>query len=832
MSTICQLLEDAANTFGPKTALLTRRGYRLQRWSYTYLREFGDRAAAHLLETGLQRGDTVLVWAPNMPEWVALYFGCVRASIILVPLDIRCSDDFAARVKEQTDPRCVYVSRHARPQVETLGIPVRYLEELPDAVSAVTSDPGIAPPDENDTAEVMFTSGTTGDPKGVVLTHGNVASNVLAATQIVPSRSRYRLLSLLPLSHMLEQTVGLLAPLSGGATVVYPTSRQPRVIFSTLQQQRITTLLLVPQVLQLFWNAIEQEVSRRGKDKAWHHMLGAARRLPMPLRRLLFRSVHRQLGGSLEFIMCGGAYLDPELVRNWELLGIPVLQGYGTTEAAPIVSSHSPHDRKADSVGVVLPGQEAKVGEDGEILIRGPNVTQGYWWNPDATEAAFENGWYRTGDLGYFDADGHMHLRGRKKDVIVLDNGMNVYAQDVEAAIKENADVEDACVVGVPGRGRSVQVHAVLLLRDGAGEPKAIVSRANRHLAEHQRVQGSTVWPFADLPRTHTFKVKKKEVLEFVLKGSRAGGIGDAASGRAFTGTEILHRILAELADVSVEAILPSASLGDGLGLDSLRRIELLAAVEGEIGVYVDESQVGEATTVQELEEMVALAAPATDRPTFAEWPLAPPARIARAAFQNLVLPPVLRLIMPTVVEGAEHLERLRGPVVFAANHVSHADTPAVLRALPPPWRNRTAVAAAADFWFGTGSLRSGLAGLLFNAFPFSRTDSTGPSLEYCGRLLERGWSILIYPEGTRSTNGRMAPFKSGMGLMAVQLGVPVVPVQIQGTYEVLSRDEVWPRRGRVRVRFGEALRFAPGTPYVEATGAVEEAVRGLGATG
>ncbi len=210
-----------------------------------------------------------------------------------------------------------------------------------------------------------------------------------------------------------------------------------------------------------------------------------------------------------------------------------------------------------------------------------------------------------------------------------------------------------------------------------------------------------------------------------------------------------------------------AASLGDDLGMDSLRRIELLAALEAKVGIYIDESQVGETTTVQELEEMVASAAPASERPTFAEWPLAASARIARAAFQNLVLPPASRLIMPNVVGGTKHLEWLRGPVVFAANHMSHADTPSVLRGLPSRWRKRTAVAAA-DVWFGGGSIQSELAGLLFNAFPFSRTDSIGPSLEHCGRLLERGRSVLIYPEGMRSASGGMASFKSGTGLMAV----------------------------------------------------------------
>ena len=332
-------------------------------------------------------------------------------------------------------------------------------------------------------------------------------------------------------------------------------------------------MVLVPQVLELFWNAIEREVHKRGKEKAWQRLLGLSSHLPMALRRVLFRSVHRQLGGSLQFLMWGGAYLDPDLARQWELLGVPVLQGYGTTEAAPIVTTNSLRDRRSDSVGRVLPGQEVKIASDGEVLIRGPNVTQGYWWNPEATAAAFTQGWYRTSDLGYLDG-GHLYLHGRKKDMIVLDSGMNVHAQDVENALKTHPDVEDACVLGLPGRGRSVHVHAVLLLKDGGDEAQSIVAQANSRLADHQRVQGVTVWPFPDLPRTHTLKVKKGEVLEYLLNGTPTKGPDGAAStSQKPADTPVLHSIVAEVADVPVETLHPPVTLAEDLGLDSLRRV-------------------------------------------------------------------------------------------------------------------------------------------------------------------------------------------------------------------------------------------------------------------
>jgi long-chain acyl-CoA synthetase len=268
--------------------------------------------------------------------------------------------------------------------------------------------------------------------------------------------------------------------------------------------------------------------------------------------------------------------------------------------------------------------------------------------------------------------------------------------------------------------------------------------------------------------------------------------------------------------------------LGTDLGLDSLGRVELLAAIETEPGVYLDESQVSEATTVEELKAMVARADQAPQRAEYWEWPLNWSVRLGRAALQSFLVFPLMHLVAPLKGEDKGQLKGLPGPVLFAANHLSHLDSPVVLAALPRRWRFHTAVAAAADVWFTAGRFKSVLAALLFNAFPFSRADSIRPSLEHCSRLLERGWSVLIYPEGTRSGTGQMGPFKSGTGLMAVELGVPVVPVHIQGTFEVMPKDQKVLRRGRVRVRFGQPLQFATRTSYAEATRAIEEAVRGL----
>ena len=427
MSTIVGILEEAERKFGGKTALVGRQGYRVERWSFSQLWDRSYRVASWLEQEGVSKGDRVILWAHNSPSWAAAFFGGLRLGAILVPLDIGSSPEFVDRVKEQTQPKLALVSDATARSWSHGDVPNVRLEDLEQLIERTGPPPKDTLVEPQDIAEVIYTSGTTGDPKGVILTHRNIVANVMASAEMVPGKASYRLLSILPLSHMLEQTVGLLAPLAGGASIAYPQSRRSTVIFRAFKDHRITTMLMVPQVLQLLNNAIEARVKEQGKERMWRFLHGVAPRLPMALRRRLFAPVHRQLGGSLKFIICGGAYLDPALARNWENMGVPVVQGYGTTEAAPIVSCNTLSRRKSDSVGKAVPGVEVKIAESGEILIRGDNVTSGYWQNPKATQDAFDDGWYQTGDLGFLDQDGSLYLKGRVKDLIVLASLRNLY---------------------------------------------------------------------------------------------------------------------------------------------------------------------------------------------------------------------------------------------------------------------------------------------------------------------------------------------------------------------------------------------------------------------
>jgi long-chain acyl-CoA synthetase len=368
----------------------------------------------------------------------------------------------------------------------------------------------------DDLAEIVYTSGTTGAPRGVMLTHRNLLSNVEALNELVPSDPGFRALSVLPLSHLFEQTCGLLLPLRGGGAIAFADVLQPASIQRDMVEYRVTTMVLVPRVLNLFMQAVEGKVRREGKTRSWRLACLLAEHLPMRLRRVLFRRVIQGFGGRLSFLVSGGAALAPDLQRKWELMGIPVLQGYGTTETSPIITGTSVRDRRSRSVGKALPGTELRLTSEGEILVKGPNVMRGYWKNPEATAAALEDGWYHTGDLGELDAEGRLYLKGRKKDLIVLANGLKVYPEDIEDVLRRVAGIAEAVVLESPSAA-GPQIHAVLLCDTTHPDPGAMVRAANNQLAPHQRIRSWEIWPEPDFPRTHTIKIKRGEVAKVIL---------------------------------------------------------------------------------------------------------------------------------------------------------------------------------------------------------------------------------------------------------------------------------------------------------------------------
>ena len=823
--TVVEFLRGVAERWRGRDALLFKPAFRYQRWSYAQLWQESGQVATMLQRHGLKKGDQAILWGPNCPQWVLAFFGCIRAGVILVPLDVRSAPDYVERVVSRTEPSVAFTSRFTPKGEVDLGVPEITLEELEEAIYGLPQ-PEDVEINSDDLVEIVFTSGTTGNPKGVMLTHRNLLANVEGVCQYIKCPPDSRLLSILPLSHMYEQMGGLFIALQYGASVTYPTSRQPTVLSRTMRERRITTLLLVPQGLELLMNGIEREVRRQGKGALWEKLLKVAEKTPFRLRRVLFRRVHKQFGGKLDFIVCGGAALDYELGRKWELLGVKIVQGYGTTEAAPVVSNHTITGRGLDSTGRPLPNVEVKISQEGEILVRGENITPGYWRAPEETAAVFDGDWYKTGDLGFLDEKGFLHLRGRRKDMIVLPSGQNVFPDDIQAVITKHPKVTDAAVVGLE-RGASVEVHVALILEDPEAAQEA-VAWTNDQLAEQQRIRGFTVWPDEDFPRTHTLKVKKQIVIDALLGKAQPESASppNAAGGETGIGQRGLLHIIAELSRRSVEEVTGDSSLGTDLDLDSLGRVELLSAVEAELGVYMDESQLGPETTVRELAALVEQGASNPPVLSFPSWGMRWWCRMARGFLQRSVLFPATWLVYGLKIEGRENLQGIEGPVLFASNHNLGLDNPLIIKSIPQRWRRRMAIAGAAELW--RNPVWWTLNPLLGNGFPLAREGAVRPSLENMGRIMDTGWSVLIYPEGELTVGGPIKPFMPGTGLVAVEGRIPVVPLRLR--IDRVGTPAKFPilRRGRVEVRLGAPLRFTAATDYAEATEAIEEAIKAL----
>ena len=822
--TVVDFLRGVVEKYGSRDALLFKPAFRYLRWTYSRLWDESGQVATLLQRRGLTKGDQVILWGPNSPHWVLIFFGCLRAGVIVVPLDLRSAPDYVARVVSRTEPKLAFTSRFTPKGEADLGVPEVAFEELEGAIA------GLPEPEEvdiqrDDLAEIMFTSGTTGDPKGVMLTHRNLTANIEGISQYIFCDPSSRLLSILPLSHMYEQMGGLFVTLYYGASVTYPTSRQPTVLARTMRERKITIMLLVPQGLELLMNGIEREVARQGRGALWNKLLKIAERLPFRLRRRLFRRVHKQFGGKLDFIVSGGAALNPDLGRKWELLGVKIVQGYGATEASPVISNHTIEGRRHDSTGRPLPNVEVRISDAGEILVRGENVTPGYWRAPEETAKAFDGDWYKTGDLGYFDDEGFLHIQGRMKDMIVLPSGQNVFPEDVQAVLTKHPRVKDATVVGLT-KGSSVEVHAALILEDADAAQEA-VAWTNGQLAEQQRIRGFTVWSDEDFPRTHTLKVKKQIVIDTILgKIQPQPPAATPAGGRPAGGARSLLHIIAEVSKRDVEDMEDEAALGDDLELDSLGRVELLSAVEAELGVYMDEGQVGPETTVRQLVDLVEEGSKNPPRLSFPRWGMRWWCRMTRGALQRGVVFPFVALPYGLKVTGRERLEGITGPVLFASNHNLGLDNPLIIKAVPIEWRRRMAIAGAANLW--RNPVWWIMNPLLGNGFPLAKEGSVRPSLENMGKIMDDGWSVLIYPEGELTVGGPIKPFMNGTGLVAVEGRIPVVPLRLH--IHRLGTPTRFPflRRGSVEVSFGEPLTFPPGTDYQDATAAIENAVKSL----
>lgn len=544
---LVDLLDDVAQRYPgdqPLLSLRTDAGLATT-WPAGEVRRRARLAAWRLRSAGLAPGDRLLTWSPSTPMLPAAYWGAMIAGVVFVPLDLRMTPAVIERIASRAGTETIVVGggRDA-PDVEAAGL--GHFTRLTLAELVADPDPtdesfvtdweaqldGWSRPDRDVLVEIVYTSGTTSHPKGVKLTHGTFLSTLEVCLVLIPPR-HHRMIGILPLSHLFEQAIVLFYGSMLGAEITYVRSVNPRTLFEALREQRATTMVVAPQILQLFWNALTREVDRQGKRAAFDRARSIARRLPMRARRLLFRGLHRQLGGELTLFAVAGAYLPPELQRDWEDLGITIVQGYGSTECGP-AACNDEGDHPAGVVGrTILPVGIKLAEDDAEILVNGPTVSPGYWDDEEATNAAFDaDGWYHTGDIGRFDADGRLVLVGRKKNIIVLPNGLNVFPEDLENLLADRGLDQAVVLETRPGRIEVVVMPpgttpVVAAGRGGQGSRSeaeertarrvidGIVAEVNAELPPHARIDSWRMWPDVDFPRTHTLKIRRDDVREW-----------------------------------------------------------------------------------------------------------------------------------------------------------------------------------------------------------------------------------------------------------------------------------------------------------------------------
>jgi long-chain acyl-CoA synthetase len=833
VETLVDLVRTGAERFDRRPALLIRPFFRTRTWRYRDLGQVVPRAARVLRDAGVGEGDRVIVWAVNRPEWGIAFFSVAHLGAVSVPLDVRHTLDFGRKIVAQTDAKLVIASRQTEASARELGLPILFVESLPDdARKAEPVEPAQVTKDT--LAEIVFTSGTTGEPKGAMLSHGNLMASATTMMGVLAFSPKDRLLSVLPLSHLYEQVLGFMAPLVIGASIVYPVSRQPAVLIRTFRDFRVTVLLIVPQGLRLLNGAIERKVDQAGRREVFERLHRIAQRVPKPIKRLLFRSVLKEFGGRLHTIGVGASALDTEIAKRWTDMGVDVLQGYGATEMGPVVSFTRPKRNVLGTVGEPIPDVEVRIAEDGEILARGPGRFAGYWKNAAATAAAIDpKGWYHTGDLGAFTDDGMLTFRGRKKDMLALPDGQKVYAEDVEAILKDDPRVTDAAIVGWP-LGAGLKVHAVLLVEDPSVE-QSVVKDANLKLAPHQQIRGSTVWPEADLPRTHTLKVRKPDILARLEDLERPASAPIPAAASKLHADPLDHAIdpitviVAGLAGVDAATVQATARLSTDLGLDSLQRVELLGVIEEETGVFVDDDALEPEATVSELIALVEEARGAKRVMGAWRWPLSPFVRALGLTIQVFIIYPFVHLFYSVRVTGLEHLDPDAGPYLLTPNHCLHLDNGIILSRLPLGLRWKLSVAAAADTIYDN-PLKGMLASVLANAFPLQREGGVRKSLELLGSRMDKGYNILIYPEGKLTVGGPLQPFKAGAGLIAVEGGSPIVPVKLKiNRMSIIDRRRLPAAlRGDVELVIGLPIWFDSTMDHNAATAALEAAVAAL----
>lgn len=900
IQTLPDLLAHAAARFPQKVALQRKRpqdnrqqdNKRWVRYTYGELYRLAQSNAKQLTAMGIGRGDRVILCGDNCPEWVIAYFSASCAGATVVPLDRQWRPEDIAHIAQFVEARAALLGDNIANligealKIIRLDIPVVTFSQLAsgewrtangDHSTPSTQHIAISTPHPDDIASIIFVTGPAVEPRGAMLTHRNFLSNLRAVVKVLPPMQSDHCLNLLPLHHAFAFTSELLVAIWAGATITYPENLRSRTVLETMREVGVTVLIGVPRVFQILHESVHAEVRRRGKW-AWlmfqllkKFSLMVLKLTGRNIGRSLFASVHRQFGGKLRALISGGAALPPHIFDDFTAMGFLLCEGYGLTEASPVVTVNPMHRPKRGSVGKPLPGVEIIIADPdehgvGEILVRGPNIFAGYFHNPEATERMLKNGWLHTGDLGRFNRDGYLYITGRVKDVIVTAAGKNVYPEELERKLAGIVGIKELCVVGVwDEETMGERPHLVVVPEPQWASSPERLSEFERRLREEVQKRSQNLPSYQRIAQVHivTDELPKTVALAPDRAAVRAMITGQVTRDKGqviqvptlpslipspqTALLETVAAVIAHLTKQQKERITFSSRL-DELGIDSLLRVELTALLEMRFRISLPEAQIAEAQTVGELVELLTerlggtvpeTVTPEDGAALVVTRLLSPEARketerwIRETQFQQWARSLTCQLLrwayhrwFDFEAHGLENLPE-QGPFVIAANHSSHMDTGAIIVALaerdeafkrarvqakephPAPHISHPAplfVLGARDYFFNT-LLRGWFFHTFLRVVPFDRTVNPLEGLRIAAAILKAGYPLLIFPEGTRSVTGKLQPFKPGLGLLAIETGVPIVPTLIEGTFEALPKGKLIPKRSKIKVTFGEPVK-------------------------
>jgi long-chain acyl-CoA synthetase len=838
-------IQEAASRHPDKIAVQMKAGDRYQQYTYRDLIRSVASVTRSLSENGINKGDRVGLLSENRPEWMIVYLAVVSFGAVIVPLDAQLTAKEVTVLLANSGAKAVFVSADSRQKLPRSEPLVIISFDPGDGIpfsGMVTSNPDAALPPAhaaNDPAALLYTSGTTGDPKGVMLSHSNLASNLASVIKLNIIEHGDNLLCLLPLHHTYPAMACMLLPLALGGTVTILNSLKGPDILSCMQEVGVTVMVGVPQLFTALRNAIFDGIRKKpGPVRALVKLFIALNRLlrktaGLNVGRSLFGTVHAKFGPKFRLFASGGARLDPDVYRDMTDLGFTVIEGYGLTETSPVSTFNPLSKQKAGSIGIPIPDVEVRIVNPdehgmGEIAIRGPNVMLGYYKKPQETAEVLRDGWFSTGDLGYRDQDGYFFITGRSKEMIVLATGKKIFPDELEKFYKQISSIKEICLIqGERGIEAAVVPDFDYLKKMNLSNSRETIAFEIEDLAKelppYKRITGLKIFkdPF---PATRLGKLKRSQVRDMYLKSGERAEKSVTVVDSDLLSTPVAKKLLACLESFSVKKnIAPDDNLELDLGLDSLTRVELVVSIEKSFDISLPESFGSELFTVKDavlkLQELLAsgpLKAGERVRMSWAEILAQDPSQETRNTIRlefgpvpgtvrsllKLLLTLVMKVYGRLSVTGIENLPD-KGPYIIAPNHLSYMDAPSVGAAISRDTADQIYSLGATDFF--KGPVMSPIARLL-HVIPVDMETRLYNALQLSAYVLRRGKILLVFPEGSRSRDGRTKEFKKGVGIIAKELNVPIVPVAISGTYEMLPPGRLFPKPSKVTVSFGKPV--------------------------